>query len=73
MIGLEALNALILQRMRTGILVLDRERRVQLANESALNLLGMHDLVGQRIDDYCTALVERLQLWLNNPSLRPPA
>ena len=50
-IGLEALNALILQRMRTGILVLDRQRRVQLANESALSLLGMHDLVGQRIAD----------------------
>lgn len=72
-VGLEALNALILQRMRTGILVLDRQRRVQLANESALNLLGMHDLVGQPIDDCSSALVERLQLWLNNPSLRPPS
>lgn len=70
-LSLEALNALILQRMRTGILVLDRQRRVQLANESALNLLGMHDLIGQRIDDSSSALVERLQLWLNNPSLRP--
>ena len=70
-VGLETLNSLILQRMRTGILVLDRERRVQLANESALNLLGMHDLVGQQLDDYSTALVERLQLWRNNPSLRP--
>lgn len=69
--SLETLNALILQRMRTGILVLDRQRRVQLANESALNLLGMHDLVGQQIDDYSSALVERLQQWLNNPSLRP--
>ncbi|WP_260962567.1 two-component system sensor histidine kinase NtrB [Pseudomonas citri] len=72
-IGLEALNALILQRMRTGILVLDRHRRVQLANESALHLLGVHDLVGQRIDDRAMPLVERLQLWLNNPSLRPPS
>ncbi|MBC3377480.1 PAS domain-containing sensor histidine kinase [Pseudomonas sp. SWRI92] len=70
-LSLEALNALILQRMRTGILVLDRQRKVQLANESALNLLGMHDLIGQRIDDYSNALVERLQGWLNNPSLRP--
>ncbi|TWC12964.1 sensor protein PilS [Pseudomonas sp. SJZ085] len=70
--SLETLNALILQRMRTGILVLDRQRRVQLANESALNLLGMHDLVGQPIDDYSTALVDSLKVWLNNPSLRPP-
>ncbi|WP_178115384.1 MULTISPECIES: nitrogen regulation protein NR(II) [unclassified Pseudomonas] len=70
--SLETLNALILQRMRTGILVLDRQRRVQLANESALNLLGMHDLVGQPIEDYSTALVDSLKVWLNNPSLRPP-
>lgn len=69
-LSLEALNALILQRMRTGILVLDHQHRVRLANESALNLLGMHDLIGQRIDDYSSALVERLQSWRNNPSLR---
>lgn len=69
-LSLEALNALILQRMRTGILVLDHQHRVRLANESALSLLGMHDLIGQRIDDYSSALVERLQSWRDNPSLR---
>ncbi|MCU1763636.1 ATP-binding protein [Pseudomonas sp. 14P_8.1_Bac3] len=69
--GLEALNALILQRMRTGILVLDNQRRVQLANHSALTLLGRDTLEGQPIDDCSPALVERLQLWLNNPTLRP--
>ncbi|RMM48018.1 Sensor protein PilS [Pseudomonas corrugata] len=71
--SLETLNALILQRMRTGILVLDRQHRVQLANESALNLLGRHDLVGQPIDNDSTALVDSLNVWLNNPSLRPPS
>jgi two-component system sensor histidine kinase PilS (NtrC family) len=70
-LGLEALNALILHRMRTGILVLDDQRRVRLANQSALTLLGQNDLDGQLIDDYSPALVERLQLWFNNPSLRP--
>jgi two-component system sensor histidine kinase PilS (NtrC family) len=70
-VGLEALNALILQRMRTGILVLDDQRRVQLANHSALTLLGQKNLDGQLIDDYSPALVERLQLWFNNPTLRP--
>ncbi|EXF95291.1 histidine kinase [Pseudomonas fluorescens HK44] len=70
-VSLEALNALILQRMRTGILVLDSERRVQLANHSALSLFGQTHLDGQLIDDYSTALVERLQLWFNNPTLRP--
>ncbi|MHC8288853.1 sensor histidine kinase [Pseudomonas sp. XS1P51] len=70
-VGLEALNGLILQRMRTGILVLDDQRRVQLANHSALTLLGRDHLEGQRIDDCSPPLVERLQLWFNNPTLRP--
>ncbi|MHC8307376.1 sensor histidine kinase [Pseudomonas sp. PB3P13] len=69
--GLEALNALILQRMRTGILVLDDQRRVQLANHSALSLLGRSHLEGQRLEDCSSDLVERLQLWRNNPTLRP--
>ncbi|PCR95562.1 PAS domain-containing sensor histidine kinase [Pseudomonas fluorescens] len=70
-VSLEALNALILQRMRTGILVLDEQRRVQLANHSARTLLAQSPLEGHLIDDYSTALVERLHLWLNNPTLRP--
>lgn len=70
-VGLEALNALILQRMRTGILVLDDQRRVQLANHSALSQLGQDHLDGELIDDYSPTLVERLQLWFNNPTLRP--
>ena len=69
-VGLEALNALILQRMRTGILVLDDQRRVQLANHSALSLLGCDPLEGQRIDSCCPALVDRLLEWMNNPTLR---
>ena len=70
-VSLEALNALILQRMRTGILVLDNERRVQLANHSAQALLGQEHLHGQLIDQCAPLLVERLQLWFNNPTLRP--
>lgn len=70
-VGLEALNALILQRMRTGILVLDDQCRVQLANHSALILLGCERLEGRRIDEHAPSLVQRLQLWSNNPTLRP--
>ncbi|WP_274643095.1 sensor histidine kinase [Pseudomonas serbica] len=71
--GLEALNALILQRMRTGILVLDDQRRVQLANHSALTLLGCEHLEGRRIDEHAPGLVEDLQLWIENPMRRPPS
>ncbi|MCD5993228.1 PAS domain-containing protein [Pseudomonas sp. CDFA 602] len=69
--NLEELNALILQRMRTGILVLDARRQVLLANQGALNLLGHDDLVGRVIDDYSPQLVARLRHWLINPIRLP--
>jgi two-component system sensor histidine kinase PilS (NtrC family) len=69
--SLEELNALILQRMRTGILVLDARRQVLLANESALTLLGHEQLHGKTIDSYSPPLVSRLRQWLINPVLVP--
>ncbi|KPW97476.1 Type IV pilus sensor protein PilS [Pseudomonas savastanoi] len=69
--SLEELNALILQRMRTGILVLDANRQVLLANQGALTLLGHERLVGQVIDAYSPQLVERLRQWLVNPIMVP--
>ncbi|MEX6501659.1 sensor histidine kinase [Pseudomonas zhanjiangensis] len=71
--NLEALNALILQRMRTGILVLDEQHRVQLANQGALHLLGCEALAGKILDPHCPELIKRLQHWLDNPTLRPPS
>ncbi|MBX8489565.1 PAS domain-containing sensor histidine kinase [Pseudomonas cichorii] len=68
---LEELNGLILQRMRTGILVLDSRRQVLLANQGALSLLGHEQLVGQVIDQYSPQLVDRLRQWLINPIMAP--
>lgn len=65
--NLEELNGLILQRMRTGIVVLNAERQVLLVNQSALTLLGHEQLLGRMIDDYCPQLVERLRHWRMNP------
>nr|WP_269137691.1 ATP-binding protein [Pseudomonas sp. MMS21 TM103] len=69
--SLENLNALILQRMRTGILVLDEQHRVLLANQGTLQLLGREALTGKILDPHCPELVKRLQQWLHNPTLRP--
>ncbi|MBC9252235.1 PAS domain-containing sensor histidine kinase [Pseudomonas alcaligenes] len=69
--SLEALNALILQRMRTGILVLDKHNRVLLANQGALTLLNRNELTGKVLDPHCPELVKRLQQWQHNPTLRP--
>ncbi len=69
--NLEALNSLILQRMRTGILLLDSQHRVLLANPGALSLLGQKSLQGKVLDPHCIELVKRLQQWRINPSMRP--
>ncbi|WP_346727625.1 sensor histidine kinase [Zestomonas insulae] len=69
--NLEALNAQILQRMRTGILVLNTQRRVLLANQGAQTLIGADALAGQVIDPIAPPLVERLAQWRDNPALRP--
>lgn len=69
--SLEALNSLILQRMRTGILVLDKQHRVLLANQGALSMLGRSKLEYKLLDPNCPELVQRLQQWQHNPTLRP--
>lgn len=68
---LEKLNALILQRMHTGILVLDAEHRVQLANQSVLTLLGQEHLLGRLLENHSPELIASLRLWQSNPTLRP--
>ncbi len=69
--SLEELNALILQRMRTGILVLDKQHRVLLANQGAQNMLARPPLQNKVLDPHCPELVKRLQQWQYNPTLRP--
>jgi two-component system sensor histidine kinase PilS (NtrC family) len=68
--NLEALNSLILQRMRTGILVLDQEHRVLLTNPGARQMLG-RELAGQSLEEVCPELLERLRQWIYNPARRP--
>ncbi|MCJ8169887.1 sensor histidine kinase [Atopomonas sediminilitoris] len=69
--GLQEMNTLILQRMRTGILVVDASHQVLLANPGAQSLLGQQNLTGQYLDPLTPELVKRLQQWLHNPTLRP--
>lgn len=68
--GLERLNRQIIQRMRTGIIVTDEHNRVRMHNESALALIGAD--VGQDLTHLPAALLEILQHWRTDTSLRPP-
>lgn len=69
---LQALNALILEHMHSGILVVGAQQQVLLANPASLALLGQTELLGRRLGDCCPALLERLQQWSRNPTLQPP-
>jgi two-component system sensor histidine kinase PilS (NtrC family) len=63
------INELIIRRMRTGVLVVDADNRITLANEAASMLLGDNDGNGEsgRLDLASAApeLARRLQRWRN--------
>ncbi len=63
------INELIIRRMRTGVLVVDGQSRIHLANEAASSLLGDNDGHGGtgRMDlaSASPELVRRLQRWRN--------
>lgn len=60
------LNEFIVQRMQAGILVLDEEYRIRLANESARILLDMpRDALNKMISDISPEVDEKLRAWLH--------
>ncbi len=64
--NLAQLNALIIQRMRTGILVVDDQDRIRMLNESAWYLMGMPAEHLRDLRRLAQALAERLQNWRNS-------
>jgi len=69
--SLEVLNAQILQRMNTGILLFDEQRKILLANAESKRLFALNDLVGRRIDNLNTELVHCFEQWQGNHALQP--
>jgi len=63
--NLVEINELIIRRMRTGVLVVDGDNRITLANEAALMLLGdaAPDPDGGRLASAAPELARRLQRW----------
>jgi two-component system sensor histidine kinase PilS (NtrC family) len=64
------INELIIRRMRTGVLVVDAENRIKLANEAASLLIGdgsegEHDSRGVHLPQVAPELARRLQQWRN--------
>lgn len=67
---LERLNRLIIQRMRTGIVVVDQDNQVRMYNQSARALVGEPADAG--FNKLPERLGERLDEWRNDTSRREP-
>lgn len=61
--NLAQLNAHIIRRMRTGIVVVDEENRVRLANNSALTGFGADHADNMRLTDLSPRLQQELASW----------
>lgn len=71
--NLEALNASIIERMRTGVLVLDAQHNVLQANQAALTMLEARSLKGMPLAGPYQPLLQSFHAWQTNPALSPPS
>lgn len=62
-LALARLNNEIIQRMQTGVLVVDAERRIRLVNDSASRLLGRRIAPAQSLLEVAAAVDDALALW----------
>ena len=67
---LERLNRLIIQRMRTGIIVVDQDNQVRMFNQSARALVG--EPTDSAFSQLPEQLAQRLNAWRQDMSLRAP-
>ena len=61
--SLAELNELIIERMRTGILIVDRNNNTHLMNEAAWFLMGMPDERNGKLGDLSADLLADLETW----------
>ncbi len=72
--NLAELNEHIIERMQSGILVVDTEGHVRLMNNSARTLLGLHaghEAIGRRLEVLSPDFADNLKAWQRDIS-RPP-
>ncbi len=65
---LEQINELIIRRMRSGVLAVDKDSRIQLMNESAWFLLGSPGGQQKMLAEVSPELDGALEEWRSNPS-----
>lgn len=65
---LEQINELIIRRMRSGVLAVDKDCRIQLMNESAWFLLGSPSGLHKPMEDISPELSEAMAQWRRDPA-----
>lgn len=70
--NLAQINQLVIQDMQDGVLVVDAKNRVRQRNLQAEKLLGVHSVNRPQpnLQDYSSALTERLRRWRENPEVK---
>lgn len=77
--NLARLNEYVVQRLQSGVLVVDEQERVHLVNDTAgLMLQSPHTRAGEYLEQICPQLVRQLRRWRAEPgyvpeTLLPPA
>jgi len=67
--NLQQLNQYVIHQLQSGILVVDPDGVVRLANERARKLLGLKTAEGRTLETLFPALAEQLLRWQSNPAL----
>ncbi len=70
--NLAQLNEYIIRRMRTGVVVVDRDERVRLINEAALANFNKQQLADMNVDDLSPRLKQELDAWRQDNYQTPP-
>ncbi|MCB1555565.1 MAG: hypothetical protein KDJ14_17335 [Xanthomonadales bacterium] len=66
--NLAQVNELIIRRLHSGVIVIDREQTVRLTNEAAWHLLGQPPQGFQRLPELHPGLSQRLRQWRKAPA-----
>lgn len=69
--NLEQLNRYIVQQLESGLLVIDPQEHVRLANDNARAMLGMNDSASKQLDALAPELAGQLQRWRNDHQWQP--
>lgn len=72
--NLAQLNQHVIQRMQSGIIVVDADGRIRLMNESAWHMLGLPTMGGtsnKSLETVSPELAEQLSLWLTDKNVEP--